>query len=265
MLPAQTHVWIFHGPTQKRVRDNQQSFGNELTLVPISRSGKNALDFHLSYYVGYISSRNPSAKFVVISNDQGYGPMLEHARELGFAASQLGFGALKGVAKKTVVKKMAPAKKAVARKTAPAKKSVPVTKAPAAKKITKAAKATTAKTSVAERSASAPAPAKKVVSGKPKNQKAAKPPAASATARKPTPAVSKKVPVLDDEKVYSHVLASLRKSKNKPSRKARLFGAVKSLLGVEKADDVRVERFVQRLVDEGHLVIDANGAVTKTP
>jgi NTP pyrophosphatase (non-canonical NTP hydrolase) len=264
LVPDVTHVWIFHGPTQKRVGDNQQSFGNELTLVPISRSGKNALDFHLSYYVGYISSRNPSARFVVISNDQGYGPMVEHAKELGFAASQLGFGAPKAVAKKTVAKK-APAKKVVANKTAPTKNPVPVNRAPVAKKTTKAAKATTAKTSVAERSAGAPQPAKKAVSGKPKTQKSAKPPAASETGRQPTPAVSKKVLAVDDEKVYSHVLASLRKSKNKPSRKARLFGAVKSLLGVEKVDDIRVERFVQRLVDDGHLVIGANGAVTKTP
>ena len=263
LVPDVTHVWIFHGPTQKRVGDNQLSFGNELTLVPISRSGKNALDFHLSYYVGYISSRNPSARFVVISNDQGYGPMLEHAKELGFAASQLGFGAPKAVAKKTVVKK-SPAKKVVANKTAPAKKPVQVNKPPVAKKTTEAAKAKTAKTSVAERSAS-PALVKKAISGKLKIQKATKLPAASATGRKPSPAVKIKVLVVDDEKVYSHVLASLRKSKNKPSRKARLFGAVKSLVGVEKADDVRVERFVQRLVDDGHLVIDGNGTVTKTP
>ena len=263
LVPDVTHVWIFHGPTQKRVGDNQLSFGNELTLVPISRSGKNALDFHLSYYVGYISSRNPSARFVVISNDQGYGPMLEHAKELGFAASQLGFGAPKAVAKKTVVKK-SPAKKAVANKIAPAKKPVQVNKPPVAKKTTEAAKAKTAKTSVAERSAS-PALVKKAISGKLKIQKATKLPAASATGRKPSPAVKIKVLVVDDEKVYSHVLASLRKSKNKPSRKARLFGAVKSLIGVEKADDVRVERFVQRLVDDGHLVIDGNGTVTKTP
>nr|WP_255407085.1 PIN domain-containing protein [Rhodoferax sp. OV413] len=264
LVPDVTHVWIFHGPTQKRVGDNQLSFGNELTLVPISRSGKNALDFHLSYYVGYISSRNPSAKFVVLSNDQGYRPMLEHAKELGFAASQLGFGAPKAVAKKAGVKK-APAKKVVAKKAAPTKKSIPVNKPPATKQPTKAAKATTGKASVAERSARAPAQAKKAVSGATNTPKVVNPSVASATGGKPTPAVNKKLLVVDDETVYSHVLASLRKSKNKPSRKARLFGAVKSLLGVEKADDIKVERFVQRLVDDGHLVIDANGTVTKTP
>ena len=262
LVPDVTHVWIFHGPTQKRVADNQQSFGNALTLIPITRSGKNALDFHLSYYVGYISSRNPSAKFVVVSNDQGYGPMLEHAQELGFSASQLGFVVPKTPTKKAVVKKVA-VKKPSVKKIDPVKKSVLINKAPAVKKATKAVKVTATKTSVVKKITSVPV--KKTVSGKSKSQKPAKPPAVSAVINKPTPVVSKKLPVVDAEKIYSHVLASLRKSKNKPSRKARLFGAVKSLLGVEKVDDVRVERLVQRLIDDGHLVIDANGAVTKTP
>ena len=262
LVPDVTHVWIFHGPTQKRVADNQQSFGNALTLIPITRSGKNALDFHLSYYVGYISSRNPSAKFVVVSNDQGYGPMLEHAQELGFSASQLGFVVPKTATKKAVVKKVA-VKKPSVKKIDPVKKSVLINKAPAVKKATKAVKVTATKTSVVKKITSVPV--KKTVSGKSKSQKPAKPPAVSAVINKPTPVVSKKLPVVDAEKIYSHVLASLRKSKNKPSRKARFFGAVKSLLGVEKVDDVRVERLVQRLIDDGHLVIDANGAVTKTP
>ena len=264
LVPDVTHVWIFHGPTQKRVADNQQSFGNALTLIPITRSGKNALDFHLSYYVGYISSRNPSAKFVVVSNDQGYGPMLEHAQELGFSASQLGFVVPKTATKKAVVKKVA-VKKPSVKKIDPVKKSVLINKAPAVKKATKAVKVTAVKSSVTEKITSVPVPVKKTVSGKSKSQKPAKPPAVSAVINKPTPVVSKKLPVVDAEKIYSHVLASLRKSKNKPSRKARLFGAVKSLLGVEKVDDVRVERLVQRLIDDGHLVINANGAVTKTP
>ena len=262
LVPDVTHVWIFHGPTQKRVADNQQSFGNALTLIPITRSGKNALDFHLSYYVGYISSRNPSAKFVVVSNDQGYGPMLEHAQELGFSASQLGFVVPKTATKKAVVKKVA-VKKPSVKKIDPVKKSVLINKAPAVKKATKAVKVTATKTSVVKKITSVPV--KMTVSGKSKSQKPAKPPAVSAVINKPTPVVSKKLPVVDAEKIYSHVLASLRKSKNKPSRKARLFGVVKSLLGVEKVDDVRVERLVQRLIDDGHLVIDANGAVTKTP
>lgn len=91
LVPDATDVWIFHGKQQKKVDANQKAFQDRLTLVPVSRSGKNALDFHLSFYMGYITSRHPQARIVVIANDQGYGPMLEHANELGFQASQVGF------------------------------------------------------------------------------------------------------------------------------------------------------------------------------
>ena len=138
---------------------NQLSFGNKLTLVPISRSGKNALDFQLSYYVGYITSRNPNARFVVVSNDQGYGPMLDHAKELGFAVSHLGFGSPKAPVKKKVAKKAA-TPKTVAKKAVPAKKSAPVKKAPVAKKSPKADKSPAAKTP--KKATAAPVAAKKL-------------------------------------------------------------------------------------------------------
>ena len=88
LVPQGTDVWLFHGPQQKvDVSSHVQAYGSErLTQVHRSGAGKNALDFQLSYYVGYISARQPGDSFVVISNDTGYEPMLEHARELGFDA-----------------------------------------------------------------------------------------------------------------------------------------------------------------------------------
>jgi PIN domain len=67
-------------------------FGNKATPVEVARTGKNAQDFHLSFCMGCIAARHADARFVVASNDKGYAPMLEHANELGFAASQVGFG-----------------------------------------------------------------------------------------------------------------------------------------------------------------------------
>ena len=270
LVPDVTDVWIFHGPNQKKVAQNQVSFGDALTLVPISRTGNNALDFHLSYYVGYISSRNPNARFVVISNDKGYGPMLEHAKELGFAASQIGFGAPKSPAKKVVAKKAAtkqvstakaPAKKAAAKKAVPAKKApsavsgpaaVPVKKSPASKKTN--SKVDVSGATTAEPQGKKPTPTKKT-------------PTAKAKTAKPSKSTSTSVGGIEAgaDKAYEHVLASLRKSKNKPARQARLYGVVKSLLGLKSADDPAVERVVQRLILEGHLVIDADGAVNKSP
>ena len=62
MVPEATRVWVFHGPHQKQVEQRFASFGTGMTTVPISKTGKNALDFHLSFYMGYIASRNQQAK-----------------------------------------------------------------------------------------------------------------------------------------------------------------------------------------------------------
>lgn len=269
LVPDVTHVWVFHGPNQKRVSENQKSFGDALTLVPISRTGKNALDFHLSYYMGYISSRNPNAKFVVIANDQGYGPMLDHANELGFVVRQVGFGAQsaavkKGAAKKAVAKKVT-AKKVSEKPAQPAKKDAK-TKAvsPAKAPVKKKAVAPKKDVSAVAKAPQAPKPKKAVPASVAKPAKVKPVPAAS-TPKQQASGSAKTPPIADGEKAYAHVLASLKKSKTKPTRKARLYGAVKSFLGAEKPDDPVVERTVQRLVREGHLVIDDGGAVVKTP
>lgn len=92
LVPESTDVWLFHGPHQKVDDSSHRSiFGDSVTLVPRSGVGKNALDFQLTYYVGYISARQPDATFAIVSNDQGYDPMLEHVRELGFKARRCGF------------------------------------------------------------------------------------------------------------------------------------------------------------------------------
>lgn len=93
LVPQGTDVWLFHGPHQKvDAAGHQLAYGPaQVTPVPRSGTGRNALDFQLAYYVGYISARQPDGAFWVISNDQGYESMLAHARELGFAAQRREF------------------------------------------------------------------------------------------------------------------------------------------------------------------------------
>lgn len=255
MVPDVTDVWIFHGKQQKKVDAHQKAFSDHLTLVPVSRAGKNALDFHLSFYMGYITSRNPEARIVIVANDQGYGPMLDHAKELGFDARQVGFGPTpkKAPAKKAPAKTpkagsatgaasaksvpKAAAKKAPPKKTAPAKSVAPTpalkpsakAKAPAAKRQTPVKKTTTAKTPLAAKTD--------------RSRETSQESSAS-------------------DKDYDHVLKSLRKTKNKPLREARLKGAVKSLLPSNRADDAHVAAVIQRLIAERVVTVDAQGAVT---
>jgi len=253
LVPDATDVWIFHGKAQKKVDANQKAFSEHLTLVPISRSGKNALDFHLSFYMGYITSRNPDAHIVVIANDQGYGPMLEHANELGFDARQVGFVSAK--------------KKPLAKKTSSASPTGALPKAPtkvAAKKV--AAKKTVDKKPVVKKTASpasapniAPRPSSPVMEKQGVSNKVSAAAKKSMPSKTAQPAVASSTVLADKD--YDHVLKSIRKSKNKPSRMARLNGVVKSLIAGGKADDSLVTAAIKRLIADGHVTTDGKGAV----
>lgn len=61
-----------------------------ITLVPHSGKGKNALDFHLSFYLAYVAAQQPEASLVVVANDTGYDSMISHARTLGFPSLKSG-------------------------------------------------------------------------------------------------------------------------------------------------------------------------------
>lgn len=175
LVPDLAQVWLFHGPQQKD--PGKRLAGLPVTLVPISKTGKNALDFHLTFYVGYIMSRHPDDKIVVVANDRGYEPMLMHARTMGFDVRLQ----THVPAKRTAAAKRAPAAKkaAPARKTPAAKKAAPHTKAPAEK---------AAPTVAVKASAAAPAPVKPMAAKKVAAKRA---PAEPVAAKK---AVARKVP-----------------------------------------------------------------------
>ncbi len=150
MAPGFAKAWIFHGAQEEKLSREFAAIGDRVALVPISRPGKNALDFHLSFCLGYVAAKHPEARLVVVANDKGYEPMIEHAVLLGFAVRREGYkepaktptkkkvaAAKNGVsAKKKVqtVKKAAPKKAALASHAALAKKSVPAKKNTAVKK-----------------------------------------------------------------------------------------------------------------------------------
>ena len=121
LAPGFTDVWLFHGPHQAKQAQALAASHARVTLVPHSRKGKNALHFHLSFYLGYVAAKHPDAELVVVVNDKGYDSMIGHAKALGFTAKRVGFKA--PVAKKVVAKK-AVAKKAAVPKLAKAAQPV---------------------------------------------------------------------------------------------------------------------------------------------
>jgi NTP pyrophosphatase (non-canonical NTP hydrolase) len=268
LVPDVTDVWIFHAPNQKVNPESYGSFGSRVMPVKIARSGKNALDFHLSFYMGYIASRHPDARFVVMSNDKGYGPMLEHAEELGFSARQAAFGAPKPSANGGPMFSLAPAPTLAAKKSTPAARKT-VTKTTTAAKTAgnakPAAKAAAKTPANAPANATAKSPAKKAAAKKAIAKTAAKPTAKKAapqptTTQQPQLAALKATTPAKKAKGLEHVVASLKKTKSKPARQAALLAMIKSLL-VAKDDDLIIQKILNDMMAAGKVTINEKGAV----
>lgn len=142
----QYRVIIFRGPHQNRldfdVVESLQPLGTNVTYVRSDRQGKNALDFHIAFYLGRLlqehvgngSPERKTTKFIMVSKDGGFDALLSHVQSLGHTAMKaatirevLGLGA---------AKKLAPARKAaddkkatLAKKAAPPKAVVKTSKA----------------------------------------------------------------------------------------------------------------------------------------
>jgi hypothetical protein len=259
LAPKLTDVWLFHGPSQIKRAEQLQAAHERVTLVPHSGKGKNALDFHLSFYLGYVAAKHPEATLLVVANDKGYDSMLAHAKLLGFTATRMGF---KGKAA-PVAKKATPAKKAPAKKAPPAKPAAPVAASvvaiptakvpPAAQKA--AAKQAPAKNAPAKKVApkkvaakkapNTPAPAKAVPVAKKAAAKKAPAPKAAAkkvpAAKVPAPEAAPKAAPNPADKALARAKAAFSKmGKNRPTKLAPLLRHLKSMVGqgatVEEAD-----------------------------
>jgi hypothetical protein len=77
-------VKVFLGPNQSRVpvalAAALQTLGSNAEYVPLETAGNNAVDFHIAYYIGVLSSEDPTAYFHIISKDSGYDPLIKHLR-----------------------------------------------------------------------------------------------------------------------------------------------------------------------------------------
>lgn len=80
-------VFIFFGENQTKVsRDFFKSMlllRNRAEVIEMSGSGSNALDFHIAYYLGELTAKDPKAQFHVISKDKGFDPLIRHLKGKG--------------------------------------------------------------------------------------------------------------------------------------------------------------------------------------
>jgi len=95
-LPAlqnNQHVIIFTGASQKTIdlglAIDSQKYAERVQWVQISGNGKNALDFHISFYLGMLLSKYPQSSFNVLSKDTGFDPLINHMNALGHKCKRI--------------------------------------------------------------------------------------------------------------------------------------------------------------------------------
>ena len=92
------HLRIFRGPHQKKlgfdIAESLQPHGNRVRYIQSDKHGKNALDFHIAFYMGRLieelemngSIACKNTRFVVITRDGGFDALMSHVQSLGYAA-----------------------------------------------------------------------------------------------------------------------------------------------------------------------------------
>ncbi|NEX23840.1 hypothetical protein G3480_26915 [Thiorhodococcus mannitoliphagus] len=75
-------VLIFVGAQQNRIpfdfANAMQQLGERARYVKISGAGRNALDFHLAFYLGEVVQKDPGGVFRIVSKDGGFDPLIAH-------------------------------------------------------------------------------------------------------------------------------------------------------------------------------------------
>ncbi len=151
LKPGEWRILVFLGQHQTRLElglvQAVQAFGPNAQYIPIVGNGKDALDFHIAFYMGKLAAEQPGASFVIVSRDTGFDPLVKHLDKLGIACKRV--ATIPGALVKLPATKPAPvAKAAKAVAKTPAK--------PPARQPAKQAARQPAKKAAAKKSATPP-------------------------------------------------------------------------------------------------------------
>jgi hypothetical protein len=88
-------VKVFVGAAQAKGRisfelsHSMQLLGSNAEYVRIARSGPNAVDMHIAYYIGRLLEKEPNAIIHIISKDSDFDPLIEYLRAKGSACKRV--------------------------------------------------------------------------------------------------------------------------------------------------------------------------------
>jgi PIN domain len=66
-----------------------QPLGKDAEYIRIQGTGRNALDFHIAFYIGRLSAEMPDATFFIISRDAGFDPLIKHLQTRNIPCQRL--------------------------------------------------------------------------------------------------------------------------------------------------------------------------------
>ena len=77
-------VYLFTGALQKSIPTSTaaalQPLGSRAQYIQMARSGRNALDFHIAFYIGRLSATEENPYFHVIAKDKDLDVLIEHLK-----------------------------------------------------------------------------------------------------------------------------------------------------------------------------------------
>jgi hypothetical protein len=88
-IPVGVRVPFFFGASQKTVPTaflkSALKLGDRFEPIDIAGHGKNALDFHIAFYLGECLTLSRGTRCVVLSKDKGFDPLIKHLVGRGFS------------------------------------------------------------------------------------------------------------------------------------------------------------------------------------
>jgi hypothetical protein len=85
-------VFVFVGASQTKVPIelvlSMQDLGENAKYIMIDGNGKNALDFHITFYLGQIYEKEPEGYFHIISKDTGFDILINHLKKKGVSINR---------------------------------------------------------------------------------------------------------------------------------------------------------------------------------
>jgi len=246
----QYQLRIFRGPHQNKldfdIAESLQPHGDRVKYIQSDRHGKNALDFHIAFYMGRLlqeleangTAANSNTRFVVISKDGGFDALISHVQSLGYGAMKAAsIRHALGLDEPVTATGSAPQPTPTQSPPSASPISQPPVKPPAGKKAAPVKQA---------------APAKPTATPKKAAPVQAKP--AKATEKKPQAPVRKALGPEDKEKVIEHLRLH---PKNRPVKRKTLESHITSLLGGNVAAKA-VRGLVAGLENEGVIKFTEN-------